>query len=143
MVCPVQLTASTSRALPGLNQRVHKPSVTSARPALSTVTRANGLESFARISTDHDINQTSIETAILSYSKDRCPFSGSGDSGSIILDRAGRIVALLTGGCGLTDGMDTTYGTPYWWLEEQIMKACPTCHLCQVVARFVYLLHPS
>ena len=66
----------------------------------TTVGRANGLESFARIYIDHGIDHTSIEIAILPFSRQQSPFSAPGDSGSIILDRAGRIVALLTGGCG-------------------------------------------
>ena len=99
----------------------------------TTIGRANGLDSFTRIYADHGIEHTSIETAILPYDKKRAPFSAPGDSGSIILDRAGRIVALLTGGSGTTDETDITYGTPYWWLEEQIKKTFPDCHLYQVV----------
>ncbi|KAG8894194.1 hypothetical protein FRC01_013119 [Tulasnella sp. 417] len=97
----------------------------------TTVGRANGLESFTRVYADSDygIKHTSIEVAILSYDKLRGPFSAPGDSGAIILDRAGRIVALLTGGGGTTDETDVTYGTPYWWLEEQIKKVFPSCHL--------------
>ena len=95
----------------------------------TTIGRANGLDSFTRFYTDHDIKNTSIETAILPYDKRHCPFSAKGDSGAIILDRAGRIVALLTGGSGKTDETDVTYGTPYWWLETQIKKAFPDCFL--------------
>jgi hypothetical protein len=100
----------------------------------TTIGRANGLESFTRVYTDYGIEHTSIETAILPYDKQRGPFSAPGDSGAIILDRAGRIVTLLTGGGGTTDETDVTYGTRYWWLEEQIKKAYPGCHLYQVVA---------
>lgn len=99
----------------------------------TTIGRANGLGSFTRIYTDYDIKHTSIETAILPYDKQHSPFSAQGDSGAIILDRAGRIVALLTGGSGITNETDITYGTPYWWLEEQIKKVYPGCHLYQVV----------
>ncbi|KAG8894298.1 hypothetical protein FRC01_013049 [Tulasnella sp. 417] len=82
----------------------------------TTVGRANGLESFTRVYADSDygIKHTSIEVAILSYDKQRGPFSAPGDSGAIIPDRAGRIVALLTGGGGTTHETDVTYGTPYW-----------------------------
>ena len=99
----------------------------------TTVGRANGLDSFTRVYLDCGIEHTSIETAILSYDKQHCPFSAPGDSGAIILDRAGRIVALLTGGSGTADETDITYGTPYWWLEGQIKKAFPDCHLYEVV----------
>jgi hypothetical protein len=100
----------------------------------TTIGRATGLDSFTRVHADYGIEHTSIEVAILPYDKLRGPFSAPGDSGAIILDRAVRIVALLTGGGGTTDETDVTYGTPYWWLEEQIKKAYPSCHLYQVVA---------
>ncbi|KAF8874483.1 hypothetical protein BD779DRAFT_1703538 [Infundibulicybe gibba] len=99
----------------------------------TTIGRVNGLSSFTRVYTDYGIERTSMETAILPYDNKRGPFSAPGDSGSIILDRAGRIVALLTSGAGTGDETDVTYGTPYWWLEEQIKKIFPGCYLYQVV----------
>ncbi|PWW76389.1 hypothetical protein C7212DRAFT_357331 [Tuber magnatum] len=92
---------------------------------LMVVKNTNGLESFTRIHSQYGMTGTSVEIAILSYDKEHGPFSGPGDSGSIILDRSGRIVALLTGGSGSINGTDITYGTPYWWLEEQVKKAFP------------------
>ena len=100
----------------------------------TTIGRVNGLNSFTRVYANHGTEHMSIETAILPYDKLRGPFSAPGDSGAIILNRAGRIVALLTGSSGKTDEIDVTYGTPYWWLETQIKKAFPGCHLYQVVA---------
>ncbi|PWW80501.1 hypothetical protein C7212DRAFT_361520 [Tuber magnatum] len=99
----------------------------------TTIGRANGLDSFTRIYSQYGIMGTSVETAILPYDRQRGAFSAPGDSGSIILDRSGRIVALLTSGCGSTDEVDITYGTPYWWLEEQVKKAFPGCFLYEVV----------
>jgi len=99
----------------------------------TTIGRANGLDSFTRVYNDYSIESTSVETAVLPYNKQRGPFSARGDSGSIILDRSGRIVALLTGGGGSTDETDITYGTPYWWLEEQVKKAFPGCFLYEAV----------
>ena len=91
----------------------------------TTLGRVNGLESFTRTYTEYGVEHTSIEIAILAYDRKHGPFSTKGDSGAIILDRAGRIVALLTGGAGTADEVDITYGTPYWWLEEQIKTAIP------------------
>ena len=99
----------------------------------TTVGRANGLYSFTRVYTEGEAALTSIETAILPYDKQRGPFSANGDSGAIILDRSGRIVALLTGGAGTHNKVDVTYGTPYWWLEGQIKTAFPHCHLYPAV----------
>ncbi|KAJ3567825.1 hypothetical protein NP233_g6111 [Leucocoprinus birnbaumii] len=79
--------------------------------------------------TEDGIELTSINTAILPYDKKRGSFSAKGDSGAIILDRAGRIVALLTGGASTDDEIDVIYGTPYWWLEGQIKTAFPDCRL--------------
>jgi hypothetical protein len=98
----------------------------------TTVGRANGLESFTRIYDAYGTERTSVEIAILPYDKERGPFSARGDSGAIIIDRAGRIVALHTGGSG-SDKTDITYGTPYWWIDEEIKEAFPGCHLYEVV----------
>jgi hypothetical protein len=76
---------------------------------------------------DYGIKHTSIEVAILPYAKLRGPFSAPGDSGSVVLDRIDRIVALLTGS---GDTTDVTYG--YWWLGEQ--KVFTGCYLLDVVA---------
>jgi len=103
--------------------------VKNGRTTDTTFGRVNGLESFTRRYEHGTAEQTSIEVSILSYDHQHCPFSRPGDSGAIILDRAGRIVALLTGGSGLLDETDISYGTPYWWLEQQIKKVFPSCHL--------------
>lgn len=84
----------------------------------TTIGRANGIDSFTCVNPDYGIEKRSIETAILPYDKHRGAFSAPGDSGAIILNRAGRTVALLTGGGGTTDETDGTHGTPYWWLEK-------------------------
>ena len=36
---------------------------------------------------------------------------------------------MLTSGGGKAEDIDTTYLTPYWWLEEQIKKVFPDCYL--------------
>jgi len=56
-------------------------------------------------------------------------FSAEGDSGSIIADRGGRIVALLTGGGGLTNATDVTFATPFCQLEKRIKEAMPGIRL--------------
>ncbi|KAG7094922.1 hypothetical protein E1B28_005728 [Marasmius oreades] len=99
----------------------------------TTVGCANGLESFTRIYNDYGIEHTSIEIAVLPYNKMRGKFSDAGDSGSIVLDRDGRIVGILTGGAGPTDGIDITYLTPYRWVEQQIKARYPDCFLYEVV----------
>jgi hypothetical protein len=94
----------------------------------TTVGHTNGLHSITRSGEEnYGIEHTAHELGILSNQPG--PFSAPGDSGAIIIDRAGRIVALLTGGGSGHDKVDVTYGTPYWWLEEQIKNVFPDCQL--------------
>ncbi|KAI5779857.1 hypothetical protein DFH27DRAFT_644520 [Peziza echinospora] len=99
----------------------------------TTVGRVSGLESFTRTFNGTNINHTSIEIAVLPYDRKRGKFSDSGDSGSIVLDRDGRIVGILTGGSGPTDDTDISYLTPYWWAEQQIKAKYPNCSLYKAV----------
>ncbi|CCA77057.1 hypothetical protein PIIN_11042 [Serendipita indica DSM 11827] len=78
-----------------------------------------GMESFIRVYKDHGITETAMEIDVLPYST-TSPFSALGDSGSIVLDRNRRIVGMITGGAGSTDGTDITYLTPYWYIEQEI-----------------------
>ena len=99
----------------------------------TTVGRVNGLGSFTRVYTEYGIKETSIEVAVLPCDRKRGAFSAPGDSGAIVLERGGGIVGMLTGGGGVTGETDTTYVTPYWWLDEQIKKVLPGCYLYDVV----------
>jgi len=84
----------------------------------------NGFESHVRryfTLGKHD----SVEAAVYSYDNDSGPFSKRGDSGSIIVDALGKFVALLTGGTGLTDSSDITFGSPMYWLWEIIKVEFP------------------
>ncbi|KAG8806839.1 hypothetical protein FRC19_007028 [Serendipita sp. 401] len=99
----------------------------------TTIGRVMGMESFTRVYKEHGIKETSMEIAVLPYSKITGPFSVPGDSGSIVLDRNGRILGMLTGGAGTTDGTDVTYLTPYWYLETEIKKHFPNAFLYDVV----------
>ncbi|KAI1788488.1 hypothetical protein LXA43DRAFT_974817 [Ganoderma leucocontextum] len=100
----------------------------------TTFGRVNGLESFIRHYPPYGINETSTEIAVLGYSKDHTRFSDSGDSGSIVLDRTGRIVGVLTtGGGGLTDSTDISYITPYFDIHAQLTAKYPGIHLYPVV----------
>ena len=61
---------------------------------------------------------------IYPYGNKEGPFSGPGDSGSIIADGNGRIIGLLTGGAGKTGSTnpDVTYATPFYWLLALVGK---------------------
>nr|ODN77288.1 hypothetical protein L203_06370 [Cryptococcus depauperatus CBS 7841] len=109
----------------------------------TTIGRATGIESFTRINNEHGIEETSRAIAVLPYSNKTSsfsasrnktgPFSASGDSGSIVLDRNGRILGMITAGAGVTDSTDITYVTPYWHIEQEIKKHFPESFLYEVV----------
>ena len=63
-----------------------------------------------------------IEAAVYPYDSDSGPFSRGGDSGALITGPEAEYAALLTGGTGLTDSSDITYGTPMYWLWNDIIK---------------------
>jgi len=56
-------------------------------------------------------------------------FSDEGDSGSVIVERGGRAVAVLTGGGGTTDATDVTFASPYCELEKRIKEVFPGIRL--------------
>ena len=71
----------------------------------------------------------STEVAVHPHA-DSGPFSRGGDSGAIIVDARGRLVALLTGSTGGTDSSDITFGTPMFWLWPLILAKFPGANLC-------------
>lgn len=104
----------------------------------TTVGWVNGLKSLVRYDYDR-AKYTALETTILPYGgfdggRERGAFSGKGDSGATILDRAGRIVALLTGGVGSNNVTDVTFGTAWHDLEPHIRKTLPGCVVYSAVS---------
>jgi hypothetical protein len=116
---PVQLNADGNKAMP-----VIKNGLTTG----TTVGWVNGLETLVRYYDHYDLEFTALETTIVPYGG-RGAFSAKGDSGATILDRKGRIVAILTGGGGMTEETDVTFGTAWYQLEPHIKKALPGCFL--------------
>ncbi|KAG0127670.1 hypothetical protein HOY82DRAFT_541833 [Tuber indicum] len=119
---PQQLSAHGDTAMPVIKNGL---------VAGTTVGWVNGLQSLVR-HYDYGFEFTALETTILPYGG-RGAFSDQGDSGATILDRRGRIVAVLTGGGGTTDETDVTFGTAWYELEPHIKKALPGCYLYPVV----------
>ncbi|KAJ7584687.1 hypothetical protein C8J56DRAFT_155297 [Mycena floridula] len=91
----------------------------------TTVGTLSGFMSHVRWSVAFGRHHDSIEVAILPHDKASGPFSKGGDSGSLIVDALGRAVALLTGGAGVTDSSDITFGTPMEWVWELIKDEYP------------------
>ncbi len=107
--------------------------VKNGRSSGTTFGRATGLESFLRTIDDYGIKQTSMEIAIYTLGEKHGAFSKPGDSGSIVLDRTGRILGMVTAGAGLSERTDVTYATPYWYLESKIKEAFPKSFLYELV----------
>jgi len=100
-----------------------------------TIGHGTGIFSFVREYFNNGTHQTSMEWAILPYDYESGVFSAPGDSGSIIVDRRGRIGGLLTGGAGKTESSDITYATPFFWLLQRIKdNGFPDAHLYPVMA---------
>ena len=99
----------------------------------------SGLKSLVRYYKHTDVQFTSRELTVVPYDNGpgRGPFSGDGDSGSIIVERGGRAVALLTAGGGTTEDIfsgvigttDVTFATPYCELERRMQEVFPGIRL--------------
>jgi len=98
---PTQLNANGEPAMPVIKNGLATG---------TTVGWLNGLKSLVRHYDRYGIDFISLETTIVPYGE-RGAFSDSGDSGSVILDRKGRIVAVLTGGGGANNETDVTFAT--------------------------------
>ncbi|KAI6100522.1 hypothetical protein F5141DRAFT_1009288, partial [Pisolithus sp. B1] len=103
----------------------------------TTTGRVMGMESFTHVYDEYGIEGTSMEIAVLPCGSMNGPFSAPGDSGSIVLDRNGRILGMVTGGAGTAYRNDVTYLTPYWWIEEEIKKHFPNSFLYEVIKKAV------
>jgi hypothetical protein len=78
-----------------------------------TVGRSNNVLSYTRKRYGDGAPRVSMQWAILPFDEKSGPFSAKGDSGSVVVDGAGRIGGLLTGGGGSRDeDMDVAYVTP-------------------------------
>ncbi|EJD02802.1 uncharacterized protein FOMMEDRAFT_167951 [Fomitiporia mediterranea MF3/22] len=91
-----------------------------------TVGRANNIFSYVRNYSDDDNPKTSKEWAILPRNSESGAFSEKGDSGSVVVDRHGRIGGLLTGGTGDMgsdlDSFDISYATPITFLLKRMTE---------------------
>jgi hypothetical protein len=85
-----------------------------------TVGRATNFATYTRKYFNDDDTAVSKELTVLPFDQSSGPFSAKGDSGSVVVDGAGRVVGILTGGAGVTDSTDATYVTPIYFIMEII-----------------------
>ena len=103
--------------------------VKNGRTTGTTVGCMSGLKSLVRHYKFVNVEFASHELTVVPYHGACGAFSDGGDSGSIIAERGGRIVALLTGGGGITNATDVTFCTPYCELEKRIKEVFPNIRL--------------
>lgn len=84
---------------------------------------------YSRLEAYHcdEFEKDSWEVAIFNYDKNSGNFSDYGDSGSIIFNAEGKIVALLHSGTPSKELLDShvTYGTPGHFIFDQIKEHYP------------------
>ncbi|CAE6509005.1 unnamed protein product [Rhizoctonia solani] len=86
-----------------------------------TTGRYSGLEAYLC----DESGRESIEVAIYNYSRMSGNFSAKGDSGSLIFTGDGRMLAILHSGMPKGCYSHVTYGTPAWWVVEQLKLHYP------------------
>jgi hypothetical protein len=105
--------------------------VKNGRTTGTTVGWISELKSLVRYYKFINVEFTSRELTVVPYDNKlgRGAFSDEGDSGSIIAERGGRAVAVLTAAGGITDATDVTFATPYCELEKRIKEIFPDIRL--------------
>ncbi|EDR14435.1 uncharacterized protein LACBIDRAFT_321501 [Laccaria bicolor S238N-H82] len=110
--------------------------IKNGRSTDTTVGYVSSLKSLVRYSCkDTDLQFTSRDLTVVPYGGDplgSAGFSGEGDSGSVIVERSGRVVGLLTAGggrSGATDSTDVSFATAYCELEKRIKGVFPGIRL--------------
>lgn len=74
-----------------------------------TIGRLNTIRSFVRCDLEVQPGEMSRELAVLPRNSTSGPCFDPGDSGSVVVDGAGRICGIITGGDGITDDLDYTF----------------------------------
>ena len=72
-----------------------------------------------------DLGLESRDVVVYNYSRTSGDFSDHGDSGSLIFTGDGDGLAILHSGMPRGMHNHVTYGTPLWWVIEQILKKYP------------------
>lgn len=111
--------------------------VKEGRSTQTTFGRVNSLESITRSYPEYGISRDALEYIVLGYDTKTAKndkFCDPGDSGSIVADRTGRVIGLLTGGGGTTDSTDKTYLTPFYALLPEIQSKIEGCYILPPIA---------
>jgi len=90
-----------------------------------TVGCATTFVSYTRKHLSNNDTAVSKELTTLPFDHSSGAFSAKGDSGSVVVDGAGRVVGILTSGGGSADSIDLTYITPIAFVMEIIHRYKP------------------
>ncbi|KAF8259529.1 hypothetical protein EI94DRAFT_1773914 [Lactarius quietus] len=87
-----------------------------------TLGRYSGMEAY----TCTDLGLESRDVVVYNYNKNSGDFSDHGDSGSLIFTGSGDGLAILHSGMPRGMNNHVTYGTPLWWVIEQLLVKYPS-----------------
>jgi hypothetical protein len=76
-----------------------------------------------------DLGLESRDVVVYNYNKNSGDFSDHGDSGSLIFTGSGDGLAILHSGMPRGMNNHVTYGTPLWWVIEQLLVKYPSAEL--------------
>ena len=86
-----------------------------------TVGRLNNMPSYTRTYWEDGTSDVSMEWPIFNYGYEGSVFSKAGDSGSVVVDRKGRIAGVIAGAAGCRLPTDVTYMIPAEFICNQML----------------------
>ncbi|KAF6758895.1 hypothetical protein DFP72DRAFT_1064405 [Ephemerocybe angulata] len=93
-----------------------------------TLGHYSGMEAFIC----NDLGEESREVVVYNYRKASGDFANYGDSGSLVFTGDGDAVAVLHSGMPRGGHNHVSYGTPVWWVMEQVRARYPFAEFCGI-----------
>ncbi|KAF6758905.1 hypothetical protein DFP72DRAFT_163863 [Ephemerocybe angulata] len=93
-----------------------------------TLGRYSGMEAFIC----NDLGEESREVVVYNYRRVSGDFAKYGDSGSLVFTGDGDAVAVLHSGMPRGRSNHVSYGTPVWWVMEQVRTRYPFAEFCGI-----------
>ncbi|KAF6758889.1 hypothetical protein DFP72DRAFT_807207 [Ephemerocybe angulata] len=93
-----------------------------------TLGRYSGMEAFIC----NELGEESREVVVYNYRKASGDFANYGDSGSLVFTGDGDAVAVLHSGMPRGGHNHVSYGTPVWWVMEQVRARYPFAEFCGI-----------
>ncbi|KAF6758906.1 hypothetical protein DFP72DRAFT_961530, partial [Ephemerocybe angulata] len=93
-----------------------------------TLGRYSGMEAFIC----NDFGEESREVAVYNYRKTSGDFANYGDSGSLVFTGDGDALAMVHSGMLRGGHSHVSFGTPVWWVMEQVRARYPFAEFCGI-----------